>query len=82
MGFLGVYKALYDYVPQNENELEIKEGEILYVLDKTNEEGDEDDWWKARKKADNEDEEEPEGLVPSTYIEEVGICPGGLEIIG
>lgn len=80
MGFLGVYKALYDYAPQNENELEIKEGEILYVLDKTNEEGEEDDWWKARKKAENEEDEEPEGLVPATYIEVVGDLVQGLKM--
>jgi hypothetical protein len=31
MGFLGVYKAVYDYVPQGESELAITEGDILYV---------------------------------------------------
>lgn len=69
MGFLGVYTALYDYQPQGENELEIQEGELLYVLQK----GD-DDWWKAKKKAaddDDDDDEEPVGLVPANYLEEV-----------
>ncbi|KAF2132758.1 hypothetical protein P153DRAFT_428806 [Dothidotthia symphoricarpi CBS 119687] len=29
-----------------------------------------DDWWKAKKKGHSEDEDEPEGLIPSNYIEE------------
>ena len=67
MGFLGVYKALYDYVPQGENELAITEGDILYVLEQSGEDG----WWKAKKKATGADDEEPEGLIPTNYIEEV-----------
>ncbi|OJD18608.1 hypothetical protein AJ78_01379 [Emergomyces pasteurianus Ep9510] len=66
MGFLGVYTALYDYTPQAENELEIREGDLLYVIDKSAE----DDWWKAKKKAAEDDEEEPVGLVPNNYVEE------------
>ncbi|QSS55409.1 cytoskeleton assembly control protein SLA1p [Histoplasma capsulatum var. duboisii H88] len=66
MGFLGVYTAVYDYTPQAENELEIKEGDLLYVMDKSVE----DDWWKAKKKAAEDDEEEPVGLVPNNYVEE------------
>ncbi|KAJ0311823.1 hypothetical protein COL5a_005572 [Colletotrichum fioriniae] len=68
MGFLGVYKAVYDYLPQAEGELAINDGDILYVLEKNAE----DDWWKAKKKASADDEEEPEGLVPNNYVEEVG----------
>ena len=68
MGFLGVYRAVYDYSPQAENELQISEGDLLYVLEK----GEEDDWWKAKKKANSEDEDEPVGLIPNNYIEEVG----------
>ncbi|EKG21970.1 hypothetical protein MPH_00696 [Macrophomina phaseolina MS6] len=66
VGFLGVYRAIYDYTPQGEGELEIKDGDLLFVLDKDSD----DDWWKAKKKAASEDEEEPEGLIPSNYIEE------------
>jgi len=66
MGFLGVYKAIYDYVPQGASELAISEGDILYVLEKSTE----DDWWKAKKKASGEDDDEPTGLVPSNYVEE------------
>ena len=67
MGFVGVYTAIYDYAPQGEGELDIKEGNLLYVLDTDSEDG----WWKVKKKAEREDEDEPEGLVPNNYIEEV-----------
>ncbi|KAL2066545.1 hypothetical protein VTL71DRAFT_2616 [Oculimacula yallundae] len=66
MGFLGVYKAVYDYAPQGASELAITEGDILYVLEKSGE----DDWWKAKKKASGEDDDEPTGLVPANYVEE------------
>ena len=67
MGFLGVYTAVYDYQPQSEGELEIKEGELLYVLEKSAE----DDWWKAKKRAASDEEEEPVGLIPNNYVQEV-----------
>lgn len=67
MGFLGVYKAIYDYVPLGPSELAITEGDILYVLEKSGE----DDWWKAKKKAPGEEDDEPEGLIPNNYVEEV-----------
>ncbi|KAI1387043.1 uncharacterized protein F4822DRAFT_411951 [Hypoxylon trugodes] len=66
MGFLGVYKAIYDYAPQSEGELSISEGDVLYVLEKS----EEDDWWKAKKKASADEEDEPVGLIPNNYIEE------------
>lgn len=71
MGFLGVYKAIYDYAPQSEGELLISEGDLLYLLEQSSE----DDWWKVKKKASAEDEEEPVGLVPSNYIEQVSRLP-------
>lgn len=67
MGFIGVYRALYDYVPQAEGELAIEESDLLYVLEQNEDDG----WWKAKKKAGTEDEEEPIGLVPGNYIEQV-----------
>ena len=67
MGFLGVYRVLYDYTPQADAELPISEGDLLYILEKSNE----DDWWKAKKKAGADDEDEPEGLVPNNYVEQV-----------
>lgn len=67
MGFLGVFRALYDYVPQSETELAITEGDILYILEKSTD----DDWWKAKKKASGDDDDEPTGLIPNNYVEEV-----------
>ncbi|KAI6779091.1 Actin cytoskeleton-regulatory complex protein-like protein [Emericellopsis cladophorae] len=66
MGFLGVYRALYDYTPQAEGELTIEENDLLYVLEKNADDG----WWKAKKKAGANDEDEPVGLVPHNYVEE------------
>ena len=67
MVFLSICTALYDYAPQGENELVLQEGELVFILEKS----DEDDWWKAKKKAPSEDEEEPTGLIPNNYVEEV-----------
>lgn len=67
MVFLGIYRAIYDYVPQSGNELALAEGDVLMVLEKSTD----DDWWKAKKKGSDEDEDEPEGLIPNNYIEEV-----------
>ena len=69
MGFLGVYRALYDYVPQAEGELAMSEGDVLYVLDNNGDDG----RWKAKKKAGADDDEEPEGLVPNNYVEPVSL---------
>jgi hypothetical protein len=69
MVFLGIYRAIYDYVPQGANELAISEGDLLFVLEKSTD----DDWWKAKKKAQSENEEEPEGLIPNNYVEEVSV---------
>jgi hypothetical protein len=67
MVFLGIYRALYDYVPQSENELSLAEGDMLMVLEKSSD----DDWWRAKKKVPDTDEDEPEGLIPNNYVEEV-----------
>lgn len=66
MGFVSVCTAIYDYQPQAEGELELKEGDILYILEKSTE----DSWWKAKKRAIAEDEDEPEGLIPENYVED------------
>lgn len=39
---------------------------MLYILER----GD-DGWWKVKKKAEGEEEEGDEGLVPANYVEEV-----------
>lgn len=66
MGFVAVCTAVYDYHPQSAGELEITEGELLYILEKSAD----DDWWKAKKKAAGDDDDEPEGLIPNNYVEE------------
>ncbi|KAI5294982.1 cytoskeletal protein binding protein, partial [Ascosphaera acerosa] len=66
MGFVGVYVAVYDYEPRADNELELKEGDLLYILEKSSV----DDWWKAKRKAASDEEEESEGLVPNNYVAE------------
>jgi hypothetical protein len=67
MVFLGIYRAIYDYVPQSENEIALAEGDLLMVLEKSAD----DDWWKAKKKGSPDDEDEPEGLIPNNYVTEV-----------
>ena len=67
MVFLAICTALYDYTPQGDNELPLQEGELVYIIEKSTE----DDWWKAKKRALSEEDEEPEGLIPNNYVEEV-----------
>ncbi|CED82923.1 Src homology-3 domain [Phaffia rhodozyma] len=64
----GLYKALYDYTPQDpETELALAEDQELYIIDK-----EDDQWWKAKVKLDQASEEEGAvGLVPSNYVEEM-----------
>ncbi|KAJ8679077.1 hypothetical protein QAD02_014864 [Eretmocerus hayati] len=52
-------RALYDYTPQDLDELELKEGEIIELL-KEHEGG----WWHGRLKGRT-------GLFPSNYVEKV-----------
>ncbi|KAI9681210.1 MAG: cytoskeletal protein binding protein [Caeruleum heppii] len=66
MGFLGVCRAIYDYAPQTDQELAIADGDLLFVLEKSAE----DEWWKAKKRAKGEEDDEPVGLIPKNYIEE------------
>lgn len=58
--------AVYAYTPQGDQELTLEEGDLLYVLERSDE-----DWWKVKKKNHDSDDDEPIGLVPATYIEEV-----------
>ncbi|KAK3072789.1 cytoskeletal protein binding protein, partial [Teratosphaeriaceae sp. CCFEE 6253] len=67
MVFVDVCRAVYDYAPQSAEELEIREGDLLFILDKAAD----DDWWRCKKKAASEDDDEPEGLVPNNYVEHV-----------
>lgn len=68
--YIGVYKALYDYSAQADEELAISADDLLYLLEKS----DIDEWWKVKKRVlpvGDEEVEEPVGLIPSNYIEPV-----------
>jgi hypothetical protein len=65
--FLGVYTAVYGYTAQNSGEINFEEGDLLCVLEKPVD----DDWWKAKKKGNSVDDEEPVGLIPNNYVKEV-----------
>ena len=70
--YIGVYRALFDYDAQADEELSIREGDLLYLLEKS----DIDEWWNVKKRViatGDEVVDEPSGLVPSNYIESV--CP-------
>ncbi|KAI6003953.1 hypothetical protein EDD15DRAFT_2507424 [Pisolithus albus] len=62
--YLAVLKVAYDYEPQSEDEIAIKEDQIVFLLEKTD-----DDWWKVKVKAESQSEELPSGLVPAAYVE-------------
>lgn len=57
---LSVLRALYDYRAQAEDELSIKEGEIVYFYHK------EDDEWSLVRRKD----QSQFGIVPANYVEE------------
>ncbi|KAI6035342.1 hypothetical protein F5J12DRAFT_902166 [Pisolithus orientalis] len=62
--YLAVLKVAYDYEPQSEDEVAIKENQIVFLLEKTD-----DDWWKVRSRSDSQSGEAPSGLVPAAYVE-------------
>ncbi|KIK93500.1 hypothetical protein PAXRUDRAFT_144937 [Paxillus rubicundulus Ve08.2h10] len=63
--YLAVLKASYDYEPQSEDEITIKENQIVFLLEKTD-----DDWWKVKVKGDSQDADSLSGLVPAAYVEQ------------
>lgn len=65
--FIGVYEALYPYAAQSDQELDLAQGDLLYLLEKSTE----DDWWNVKKRVLGLETEEPTGLVPNNYIQPV-----------
>ncbi|KAH6914937.1 hypothetical protein BKA70DRAFT_559793 [Coprinopsis sp. MPI-PUGE-AT-0042] len=63
--YLAVLKASYDYAPQSDDEIAVKEDQILYLVERTD-----DDWWKVKVKGESQDDEGPTGLVPAAYVEQ------------
>lgn len=55
---LDTVKAIYDYTPDQEDELPLDEGDVIYVIVKN-----EDGWWEGYKTP------ELSGLFPSNYVE-------------
>jgi hypothetical protein len=49
-------KALFDFKPQEDNELEFKKGDLIEVVEK-----DDANWWRGRL-------DEREGLFPANYV--------------
>ncbi|KIK65293.1 hypothetical protein GYMLUDRAFT_93957 [Collybiopsis luxurians FD-317 M1] len=63
--YLAVLKASYDYDPQSDDEIAIKENQLLFLQERTDE-----DWWKVKIKGESQEEDTPAGLVPAAYVEQ------------
>ncbi|KAF5369879.1 hypothetical protein D9758_001079 [Tetrapyrgos nigripes] len=61
--YLAVLKVSYDYDPQSDDEIAVKEDQIVFLLERTD-----DDWWKVKVK--NADDNGPAGLIPAAYVEQ------------
>ncbi|XP_030297592.1 sorbin and SH3 domain-containing protein 1 isoform X6 [Sparus aurata] len=57
----GIFQALYSYVPQNEDELELKEGDLVSVMEKCD-----DGWFVGTSKRTKQF-----GTFPGNYVKEV-----------
>ncbi|KAJ3197753.1 cytoskeletal protein binding protein, partial [Dinochytrium kinnereticum] len=64
-----VASVLYDYDARTSEELTVKEGNVVLVIDDND-----PDWWKCILRVSDTFEEAQEGLVPVTYVEEVNQC--------
>ncbi|GAA99423.1 uncharacterized protein L969DRAFT_93884 [Mixia osmundae IAM 14324] len=66
ISLLGLARAEFDYEAREAEEVSIKEGDVLYII-----EDDDAEWWKIRAKV-SPSSDEPEGatgLVPASYLE-------------
>ncbi|KAF9009100.1 hypothetical protein BDQ17DRAFT_1388768 [Cyathus striatus] len=63
--YLSVLKASYDYEPQSEDEIAIKENELLFLLERVDQ-----DWWKVKIKPASQEADSLTGLVPAAYVEQ------------
>ncbi|XP_073338406.1 sorbin and SH3 domain-containing protein 1 [Pagrus major] len=59
----GIFQALYSYVPQNEDELELKEGDLVSVMEKCD-----DGWFVGTSKRTKQF-----GTFPGNYVKEVNL---------
>ena len=67
MVYLSVCIASFPRIPEHENELALKPGELILILEKDIREL----WWKAEKITDDEEEDHRIGLIPWTHVAEV-----------
>ncbi|KAF9534358.1 hypothetical protein CPB83DRAFT_879575 [Crepidotus variabilis] len=63
--YLAVLKAAYDYEPQSEDEIAIKQDQLLLLVEKVDE-----DWWRVKIKGSTQDTDSQIGLVPAAYVEQ------------
>lgn len=82
--YLAVLKASYDYDPQSEDEIAITENQLLFLLQRVDDESvsyivvlpDIDrlccSWWKVKVKGESQEEDTAVGLIPAAYVELVG----------
>ncbi|KAJ2391635.1 cytoskeletal protein binding protein, partial [Coemansia sp. RSA 2559] len=62
MPLVEVRRAIYSYTPAADDELNLKDGDVLYILD-----NDDPDWLEAKKKQFNIDDPMEQGLVPANH---------------
>jgi len=83
--YLAVLKACYDYDPQSSDEIAIKEDQLLFLVERTDDEQvlfsfsplcphPFSSWWKVKVKGDSQEADTPVGLVPMAYVEQVRTC--------
>lgn len=61
--YVSTARALFSYQPQQDDELELQEGDYIYVILKES-----DDWWKGQVNGKI-------GIFPASYVEETGSPP-------
>lgn len=66
MKYVAVCKALYDYDAQESEEVSMKEGDVVYVVDNSD-----PSWLEVQLKMPSVNQIGPVGLVPANYVEEV-----------
>ncbi|KAJ2730439.1 cytoskeletal protein binding protein [Coemansia sp. BCRC 34962] len=64
MPLVEVRRAIYAYEPTDDDELAIKEGDVLYILSNND-----PDWLQAKRKPVDADGAEEQGLVPANHTE-------------
>lgn len=81
--YLAILKASYDYTPQSDDEIAIKQDQRLLLVEKVDDEYVfsspaletlwliSSSWWKVKVTGNEEEAENKIGLVPAAYVEQV-----------